>query len=246
MEVMIPNEMRFRLDGAILFYRRWSEYGYSYSAHNVAAVLHKVNENGSLAPGRALDMKALEYFFRHSNGADKLKFQDSKILARSYDGIVWYEKSRLAPIYFQIDREKEPGRALLNKLSGRQVMWPPLIFMIANGTLRCRAMRSNRRPTTKTKLYIAPLTHINETDGAVCLPEGLRLDRRNSLEENTSMVSELFYQGKFGHATHSMQQIEHPGGHDGFWIKYLKKKKHDRFPVELLKSANQTLGDLLK
>ena len=150
MEVMIPNEMRFRLDGAILFYRRWSEYGYSYSAHNVAAVLHKVNENGSLAPGRALDMKALEYFFRNSNGADKLKFQDSKILARSYDGIVWYEKSRLAPIYFQIDREKEPGRALLNKLSGRQVMWPPLIFMIANGTLRCRAMRSNRRPTTKT------------------------------------------------------------------------------------------------
>ena len=246
MEVMIPNEMRFRLDGAILFYRRWSEYGYSYSAHNVAAVLHEVNENGSLAPGRALDMKALEYFFRNSNGADKLKFQDSKILARSYDGIVWYEKSRLAPIYFQIDREKEPGRAILNKLSGRQVMWPPLIFMIANGTLRCRAMRSNRRPTPKTKLYITPLTHINETDGAVCLPEGLRIDRRNSLEENMNLVSELFYQGKFGHATHSMRQIEHPRGHDGFWIEYLRKKKHDRFPVELLKSANQTLGDLLK
>ena len=150
MEVMIPNEMRFRLDGAILFYRRWLEYGYSYSAHNVAAVLHKVNENGSLAPGRALDMKALEYFFRNSNGADKLKFQDSRILARSYDGIVWHEKSRLAPIYFQVDREKEPGRAILNKLSGRQVMWPPLLFMIANGTLRCRALKSNRRPTPKT------------------------------------------------------------------------------------------------
>ena len=191
-------------------------------------------------------MKALEYFFRNSNGADKLKFQDSKILARSYDGIVWYEKRRLAPIYFQIDRKKEPGRALLNKLSGRQVMWPPLIFMIANGTLRCRALRSNRRPTPKTKLYIAPLTHINETDGAVCLPEGLRLDRRNSLEENMNLVSELFYQGKFGHATHSMRQIEHPRGHDGFWIEYLRKKKYDRFPVELLKSANQTLGDLLK
>lgn len=42
MEVMIPNEMRFRLDGAILFYRRCSECGYSYSAHNAAAVLHKV------------------------------------------------------------------------------------------------------------------------------------------------------------------------------------------------------------
>ena len=78
------------------------------------------------------------------------------------------------------------------------------------------------------------------------MPEGLRIDRRNSLEENMNLVSELFYQGKFGHATHSMRQIEHPGGHDGFWIEYLKKKKHDRFPVELLKSANQTLGDLLK
>lgn len=53
MEVMIPNEMRFRLNGAILFYRRCSEYGYSYSAHNAAAVLHKVNENGSLEIGRA-------------------------------------------------------------------------------------------------------------------------------------------------------------------------------------------------
>ena len=112
----------------------------------------------------------------------------------------------------------------------------------------CLELHSNKAGKTEvmTKLYIAPLTHISETDGAVCLPEGLRIDRRNSLEENMNLVSELFYQGKFGHATHSMQQIEHPGGHDGFWIKYLKKKKHDRFPVELLKSANQTLGDLLK
>lgn len=109
MEVMIPNEMRFRLNGAILFYRRCSEYGYSYSAHNAAAVLHKVNENGSLAPGQTLDMKALEYFFRNSNGADKLKFQDSKILARSYDGIVWYEKSRWLRSIFKLTGKKNPA-----------------------------------------------------------------------------------------------------------------------------------------
>ena len=49
MEVMIPNEMRFRLDGAILFYRRWSEYGYSYSAHNAAvpSSIMKVNSRYS-------------------------------------------------------------------------------------------------------------------------------------------------------------------------------------------------------
>ena len=27
------------------------------------------------------------------------------------------------------------------------------------------------------------------------------------------------------HGAHSMRQIEHPGGHDGFWIEYLKKKE---------------------
>ena len=79
MEVMIPNEMRFRLDGAILFYRRWSEYGYSYSAHNAAAVLHKVNENGSLAPGRALDMKALIFLpeFQRRRQVEVSGFQNS-------------------------------------------------------------------------------------------------------------------------------------------------------------------------
>ena len=246
MEVMTPNETNFRLAGAILFYQCKSGYSCSSSGQKAAAIFHFAREDGSLAPGRALDMKALEYFFRNSNGADQLKFQDSKILARSCNSIVWYEKSRRAPIYFQIDRKNEPGRAILNKLSGRTVVWPPLLFVIMNGILLCRALKSNRRPTQKTKLYIAPLTHINEANGAVCLPEGIRFDRENSLEEKVKMVSELFYQGKFGHATHSMRQIEHPGGHDGFWVEYLKKKKHDRFPVELLKPANQTLGEILK
>lgn len=236
MEVMTPNETNFRLAGAILFYQCKSGYGCSSSGQKAAAIFHFAREDGSLAPGRALDMKALEYFFRNSNGADQLKFQDSKILARSCNSIVWYEKSRRAPIYFQIDRKNEPGRAILNKLSGRTVVWPPLLFVIMNGILLCRALKSNRRPTPKTKLYIAPLTHINEANGAVCLPEGIRFDRESSLEEKVKMVSELFY----------LRQIEHPGGHDGFWVEYLKKKKNDRFPVELLKPANQTLGEILK
>ena len=117
MEVMTPNETNFRLAGAILFYQCKSGYGCSSSGQKAAAIFHSAREDGSLAPGRALDMKALEYFFRNSNGADQLKFQDSKILARSCNSIVWYEKSRRAPIYFQIDRKNEPGRAILNKLS---------------------------------------------------------------------------------------------------------------------------------
>ena len=106
MEVMTPNETNFRLAGAILFYQCKSGYSCSSSGQKAAAIFHFAREDGSLAPGRALDMKALEYFFRNSNGADQLKFQDSKILARSCNSIVWYEKSRRAPIYFQIDRKK--------------------------------------------------------------------------------------------------------------------------------------------
>lgn len=149
MEVMTPNETNFRLAGAILFYHCKSGYSCSSSGQKAAAIFHFAREDGSLAPGRALDMKALEYFFRNSNGADQLKFQDSKILARSCNSIVWYEKSRRAPIYFQIDRKNEPGRAILNKLSGRTVVWPPLLFVIMNGILLCRALKSNYKYATR-------------------------------------------------------------------------------------------------
>ena len=42
-----------------------------------------------------------------------------------------------------------------------------------------------------------------------------------------------------------MKQINHPGGHDGFWLEYLQQKKQTRFPVELLKATGKKLEDIL-
>ena len=95
------------------------------------------------------------------------------------------------------------------------------------------------------QIYIAPLTHINEAQGNVCLSSELSLRNGNSPFENMAMISRDFYNGVFGHGTGSMKQINHPGGHDGFWLEYLQQKKQTRFPVELLKSAGKKLEDIL-
>ncbi len=226
----------------MIYQQRESLY-YGSPSGKITAILHKVKPDGSLEPGHALDTAALEYYFRTGDNGDKMQFLETKVLARSYDSIMWYEKSRLAPVYFETT---EKHRQKLNRLSGKKVMWPPLLFQIKNNRLKCRALKSNRRPTLKSKIFIAPLTHITESDGDVCLPQGLHIDKQKSLDENIAMISERFYDGIFGHGTGSMQQINHPGGHDGFWIEYLKKRQHNRFPVELLKPTHQTLGDLLK
>ena len=186
------------------------------------------------------------YYFNNPSNRLKITFQDEKVLGKSYDSIVWYEKSRLTPVYFQVnDREQEINQKL-NSLSGKPVLWPPLLFMIRGTTLYCKALNCNRRPTLKSKLFVAPFTHINESNGSVCLPSGVSIDRQKPLEENMENISEYFYQGIFGHRTGSMQQIKHPGGHDGFWIEYMQKEKYCRFPVNRLVETNQTLEDFLK
>jgi len=243
MDISFPNQKKLQLEAAIMIYKQKSGY---YSDGTYAAILHKIESNGRFLPGKNLDTNAFLYYFNNPSTRLKITFQAENVLGKSYDSIVWYEKSRLTPIYFQVnDREQEINQKL-NSLSGKTVLWPPLLFMIRGTTLYCKALNCNRRPTLKSKLFVAPFTHINESNGAVCLPSGVSIDRQKSLEENMANISEYFYQGIFGHKTGSMQQIKHPGGHDGFWIEYMQKEKYCRFPVNRLIETNQTLEDFLK
>ena len=243
MEISFPNQKQLQLEAAIMIYKQRNSL---YSNSKYAAILHKVGSDGRFLPGKNLDINAFQYYFNNPDARQKITFQDEKVLGKSYDTIVWYEKSRLAPIYFLAnDRNKEINQKL-NALSGKTVLWPPLLFMIRGITLYCKALNSNQRPTLKSRLFVAPFTHINEQNGSVCLPSGVNIDRQKSLEENMANISECFYQGIFGHKTGSMQQVKHPGGHDGFWIKYMQKEKYCRFPAKRLIETSQTLEDFLR
>ncbi len=235
MNVMIHNETCLTPKGAVIFYR-------GHDDSQTASTFHRIDKNGELGAGKNLDVDDLEELFR-SNGKCSMNFLPSNVLAVKNNSIVWYEKSRKHPIYF---RPTENKRQKLGKYSGREIIWPSLLFMVSRGGLYCWALKSNRRPTPQTRLFQAPLTHINEDNGHVCTPAGLTLRHGASPFEHMKSVSEQFYEGTFGHGTGSMKQINHPGGHDGFWLEYLRKKKNIRFPTELLKPTNKKLEDILR
>ncbi len=233
MNISIENEQQLAPRAAILVYQNSS---------SAAAILHEIKDDGGLSVGRNLDMATLEEIFRSANGKSRLGYLPANILALKHNSVVWFEKSRKRPIFFETT---ESNRRKLNKLSGREVIWPTLLFKVQGGQLNCWALRSNRRPEPRTELYVTPLTHINETDGHVCLPSGMRLRHGVSPLENMSLVSESFYNGIFGHGTGSMNQINHPRGHDGFWLEHLRKQP-EKFPAGMLKKANCRLEDILR
>lgn len=216
---------------------------YENKNRDTAAILYKIKPNGRLSCGKNLNMAMMEDLFRSSNAASVLDFVPRNILAMNNSTIIWYEKSRLSEIYFEVP---EADRRELNQLSGRKIIWPPLLFMIRGQDLYCYALRTKCRPTPETRLFLAPLTHMDEATGKVCMPSSLRLDANMTSIQKMRLIAERFYDGVFGHVTGSMKQITCPGGHDGFWIEYLNKEKQDRFPVELLKSTNKKIKDILR
>ncbi len=234
MNISIQKQPLLAPRKAIIFYEGNTDYS--------VATYHKIHRNGELSAGKNIDVNDLEELFR-SNGKGGMNFLPENVLAVKNNSIVWFEKSRKHKIFFNTEGK---DRLALNQYSGREVIWPALLFMIRQETLHCWALGNNRRPTLKTPVYIAPLTHISEINGQVCLPHGLRLLSGVNPQDNMRLVSESFYNGIFGHGTGSMRQINHPGGHDGFWTEYLKKDKHTGFPVELLKPTNKNLEDILQ
>ena len=203
----------------------------------------EITPRGEFRNPRALDADSLLDIFCRREYHGAVEYLDNRILGYSNSTIVWYEPARQAKIFFDAP---EKDRQDLNTLCRKQkVYWPNLIFKLRGTSLSCRALKSSRRPKRTTKLYVAPLTHIDAASGHVCLPAGLSLDNNLTVMEKMRRISENFYSGVFGHATQGMLTT-HPGGHDSLWREILSSPEDRRFPCQYLKSANQTLNDFLQ
>ena len=203
----------------------------------------KVTANGKFINPKALDMRSMQDIFNSMSGNASMEFLDTRILAMNNSSIVWYEPSRRTEIFFDCT---EANRKDLNTLcKGRKIWWPALLFKLDHGILYCRALADNRRPTLKSKLYVAPLTHIDPQDRHVCTPPHLRFDPTASMIANMQRYSEDFYHGIFGHATDG-ELTSHPGGHDGLWREILQAPGNRHFPNQYLKETNETLQDFLR
>jgi PRTRC genetic system protein B len=52
-------------------------------------------------------------------------------------------------------------------LNGRIFPQPPLVWRVADGQLKIRALTENKRPEAKTKLAVAPYWNLSD-NGTVC------------------------------------------------------------------------------
>ena len=226
---------------ALIVYREEPNF---YSSDRACEVIQfEITEHGEFIKPKALDIRCMQDIFNSANGNAAMEFLDTRILALNNSSIVWYEPSRRAEIFFDCT---EANRKDLNELcKGKKIRWPALLFKLNHGALYCRALADNRRPTLKSKLYVAPFTHINPVNGHVCTPRHLNFDPRISMTANMQKYSEGFYHGIFGHATDG-ELTTHPGGHDGLWREILQASGNRRFPNQYLKETSKTLQDFLR
>ena len=226
---------------ALIVYREEPNF---YSSDRACEVIQfEITEHGEFIKPKALDIRCMQDIFNSANGNATMEFLDTRILALNNSSIVWYEPSRRAEIFFDCT---EANRKDLNTLcKGKKIRWPALLFKLNHGALYCRALADNRRPTLKSKLYVAPFTHINPVNGHVCTPRHLNFDPGISMTANMQKYSEGFYHGIFGHATDG-ELTTHPGGHDGLWREILQASGNRRFPNQYLKETSKTLQDFLR
>ena len=226
---------------ALIVYREEPNF---YSSDRACEVIQfEITEHGEFVKPKALEIRCMQDIFNSANGNAAMEFLDTRILALNNSSIVWYEPSRRAEIFFDCT---EANRKDLNTLcKGKKIRWPALLFKLNQGALYCRALADNRRPTLKSKLYVAPFTHINPVNGHVCTPRYLNFDPGISMTANMQKYSEGFYHGIFGHATDG-ELTTHPGGHDSLWREILQASGNRRFPNQYLKETNETLQDFLR
>ena len=239
--VTVERRQKLKPEAAIILYREKENFYRSGNTQEV--ILFEITEQGEFVKPKALDMRCMQDLFNSANGKAEMEFLDSQILALNNTGVVWYEPSRRTEIFFDCTEEKRKDLNALCK--GKKVWWPALVFKLRHGSLFCRALKDSRRPGPRTKLYVAPLTHIAPEGGRVCTPRYLHFDPGISMIKNMKRFSEDFYRGIFGHAT-AGDLTSHPGGHDGLWREILTAPGSRRFPNQYLKETRETLQDFLR
>ena len=175
-----------------------------------------------------------------------MQFLPPEVIAWSRNEVVWFEKSRIRPIYFNVP---EPNRRFLNKISGKNVIWPNLVFRISRKQIFCWAVKSRTRPDLDTKLYNAPFTNIFASH-CFCPPVQFQEIRDENMVDFARKATDLFFRGHFSHLYGNMpDSITYSRGRDRFWEKMardLERGKCKSFPNRYLISSNMTLREILQ
>jgi len=228
-EVSIGEMHRFELRDALLIYRENRRSFITW--HTVTA---QKQGPPSLGPAQPLTTAFVEDLAESLSGGAAAELLPENVLAKTDRMIAWWTPRCVRRMFF----ENSEGKA--QTLSGKNFPQPPLVWRVAQGELKIRAMRENRRPKADTTLAVAPFWNLSE-DGGVCLgsmrcPESASVGSINAWECG-------FYESAFTHANVG-RLTRHEGGHDALWAKLVGTRRP--FPGDTLIRLPQTLAQFIQ
>jgi PRTRC genetic system protein B len=165
-----------------------------------------------------------------SRGRAAAEVLPENILAKSDRMIAWWTPAQRRQMFYQHSEGKAAD------LNGRIFPQPPLVWRVADGQLKIRALTENKRPEAKTKLAVAPYWNLSD-NGTVCT--GSMRRPQSASVAAISYWERGFYESAFTHANVG-RLTRYKGGFEGLWSKL--KEEQRLFPLEMLIVLPQTLA----
>jgi PRTRC genetic system protein B len=125
-------------------------------------------------------------------------------------------------------------------LNGRIFPQPPLVWRVADGQLKIRALTENKRPEAKTKLAVAPYWNLSD-NGTVCTGSMRRPE--NASVSAISAWERGFYESAFTHANVG-RLTRYKDGFEGLWSGLTGKRT--LFPLDSLIVLPETLAQFVR
>lgn len=227
--VSIGENHRFELREALLVY-----HGNQANFITKHEVTIQKNTAPTLGPAQPLTIAFVESLVRSRGGGAAAEVFAENILGKSDRMIAWWTPAQRRQMFYQ----NSEGKAA--DLNGRILPQPPLVWRVADGQLKIRALTENKRPEAKTQLAVAPFWNLADC-GTVCTGS-----MRRPESASVAAISDWergFYESAFTHANVG-RLTRHKGGFEGLWSGLTGKRR--LFPLETLIVLPQTLAQFVR
>jgi PRTRC genetic system protein B len=229
-EIAIGENHRFELREALLVYAG-NRPATFITRH---AVVARREGPPTLGPAQPLTVAFVESLVRSLGGETMAEVLPENILAKTERVLCWWTPAQRRQMFY----ENAEGKAA--ELNGRIFPQPPLVWRVADGDLRIRALTENQRPFADSRLAVAPFWNLSE-DGSVCTGS---MRRPSGVSAATSPAWEKgFYESAFTHSNVG-RLTRHKDGFEGLWKSLAGKQKG--FPVDSLIVLPQTLAQFVR
>lgn len=221
------DDIELELDAALLFYR-------SKASNDIYATQHLarlIGDRPILLPGTPIALESLAEFADLAAKRTSYRgFVHERVVYLAPNTLVWWTPACTRRVWFAHSGE-------LGNRSG-ECNHPPLVFVVSKKNWSVFALRSNERPSGKTRLYQAPYFNV-WLGGRICVGNVDTPDEINS--DSIKPFEDAFFRSRFTHPN-TPKLINKRGGAVRLWLDLLDGAK---FPLNQLIDAKLTLLDVV-